>query len=137
MIFLVDTSAFHRSGHPTVSSKWSELLARDELATCEQTRLEILWSAKNASDYDELAEELLSLRQLPTDVEAFQRALEVQQLLAHTGGLHHRSVKIADLLIAATAELHGATVLHYDQDFDRVTDITGQPTEWITTRGSI
>jgi predicted nucleic acid-binding protein len=67
----------------------------------------------------------------------FERALEVQHLLAHVGGLHHRAVKIADLLIAATAELAGAVVLHYDEDFDRSAASTGQPTKWIAPRGSL
>lgn len=49
--------------------------------------------------------------------------------------LHHRSVKIPDLLVAATAELAGLTVLHYDEDYERVGAATGQSTEWIVERG--
>jgi predicted nucleic acid-binding protein len=33
------------------------------------------------------------------------------------------------LLIAATAELAGLTVLHHDEDFEIIADITGQPLE--------
>ncbi|HUP76331.1 MAG TPA: hypothetical protein VM282_25070 [Acidimicrobiales bacterium] len=29
------------------------------------------------------------------------------------------------------------TVLHYDEDFDHVAAVTGQPTQWIVERGSI
>lgn len=57
--------------------------------------------------------------------------------MAHKAGLHHRSVKIPDLLVAATAELAGLTVLHYDEDYERVGAATGQSTEWIVERGSI
>jgi predicted nucleic acid-binding protein len=32
-----------------------------------------------------------------------------------------------DLIIAAAAELGGATVLHYDPDHDRIAAVTGQP----------
>ena len=63
--------------------------------------------------------------------------LEVQLLLAHEAGLHHRSVKIPDLLVAATAELAGLTVLHYDEDYERLAAVTGQSAEWIVKRGSI
>ena len=49
----------------------------------------------------------------------------------------HRAVSIPDLLIAATAEIEGLTVLHYDADFDLIADITGQPCEWIVERGTI
>jgi predicted nucleic acid-binding protein len=37
-----------------------------------------------------------------------------------------------DLLIAATAELIGLTVLHCDKDFDLIATLTGQPLERIT-----
>jgi predicted nucleic acid-binding protein len=46
-------------------------------------------------------------------------------------------VKIADLLIAAAAEIAGLVVLHYDHDFERIADITGQATEWIITAGTL
>jgi len=53
------------------------------------------------------------------------RALEVQMLLADRG--QHRGPSIPDLIIAATAELSGLTILHVDEDFDTITAITGQP----------
>jgi predicted nucleic acid-binding protein len=39
-------------------------------------------------------------------------------------------------MIAATAEVHDATVLHYDHDFDVIAAATGQPTQWIVRRGT-
>jgi predicted nucleic acid-binding protein len=35
------------------------------------------------------------------------------------------------LIIAATAELAGLTVLHCDKDFDLIASVTGQPAEWL------
>jgi predicted nucleic acid-binding protein len=64
-----------------------------------------------------------------------KRAIEVQTALARTG--QHRGVPIPDLLIAAVAEASGLSVLHYDADFDRVAEITGQPVEWVVPRGSV
>lgn len=55
------------------------------------------------------------------------RAVEVQTLLADRG--QHRAPSIPDLILAATAELTGLTILHVDKDFDLITAITGQPTE--------
>lgn len=46
-------------------------------------------------------------------------------------------MKIADLIIAAAAEAAGATVWHYDADYERIAAVTGQPTEWIAPRGSL
>jgi predicted nucleic acid-binding protein len=136
-IYLADTSAWHRSTHGAVAAAWANRLAADSLATCSQVRLEILYSARNANDYDRLSAELLALHQLPCGSRQFERALEVQWRLARQGGLHHRSVKIPDLIVAACAEEAGAIVWHYDEDYDRVVAITGQPAEWIAPRGSL
>lgn len=81
--------------------------------------------------------ELSALVQLPCEEDAFDRALEVQYELSLRGGLHHRSVKIADLLIAACAEMGDAVVWHYDDDYDRIADVTGQRTAWLAPKGSL
>ena len=136
-LLCVDTSAWHHSTSPDVARVWRRLLEADELGVCDQVRLEILWSARSAKDYDALAEELAALHAIQSDASTFERALQVQRRLAHVGGLHHRSVKIADLIIASAAEAAGATVLHYDADFDRIAEITGQAVRWIAPRGSL
>jgi len=66
--------------------------------------------------------------------EIAQRAIEVQGMLAQRS--QNRSVSIPDLLIAATAERHALTVLHYDGDYDRIAAMTGQSAEWIVPRGT-
>jgi len=55
------------------------------------------------------------------------RAVAVQLALADLG--QHRAPSIPDLLIAATAESVGLTVLHLDKDFEIIAEITGQPVE--------
>jgi predicted nucleic acid-binding protein len=55
------------------------------------------------------------------------RALEVQLLLADRG--QHRAPSIPDLLVAATAEKAGFTVLAADKDFALIAAVTGQPIE--------
>lgn len=64
----------------------------------------------------------------------FNRALDVQELMAAEG--HHR-VPIPDLMVAAAAEKAELTVVHYDSDFDRIAEVTGQPTEWVVPRGTL
>ncbi len=46
-------------------------------------------------------------------------------------------MSVPELLIAATPEIEGLTVVHYDADFDLLADITGRPTERVVPRGSI
>jgi hypothetical protein len=66
---------------------------------------------------------------------AMNRASDVRRTLAATS--QHRHFRLPDLIIAATAELNGATVLHYETDYDRIAAVTGQPTEWVAERGSL
>ena len=54
-------------------------------------------------------------------------AVEVLTLLGDRG--QHRAPSIPDLIIAATAEFAGLTVLHLDKDFEIIAGITGQPLE--------
>ena len=137
MTYLVDTSAWHRVSTPSVIARWTELVRDNQIAICDQVALEILFSARNAVDYDRTARNLTGFTSAGIDATTYRRAREVQQLLAHVGGLHHRSVTIADLVIAACAEQASYTVLHYDEDYDRIAAVTGQPTEWIAPRGSL
>jgi predicted nucleic acid-binding protein len=135
--YLIDTSVWHRRRNPAVIDRLSDLFASDEIAITEPVRLEILFSARSALEYDAINRELDGLQPAPCGNSELRRALEVQRLLAHKAGLHHRSVKIPDLLVAASAEMAGLTVLHYDEDYDRVGAVTGQNTEWVVERGSI
>lgn len=133
----VDTSAWHHATAPAVAEHWERALRADEIGVCDQVRLEILYSARSAPDYDRLTARLAALHPIATNEQTFWRALDVQRQLAHQHGLHHRSVSIPDLLIAAAAEAAGAAMWHYDEDYDRIAEITGQPTEWIAPRGSL
>lgn len=135
-VLLADTSAWHRSRHPHVAAEWSRLLDEDLIATTPLVRLEVLFSAQGATHYDAISRELDGLHQLPCDSEALERALEVQRLLAHSRSFRHR-VAIPDLIIAAVAELAGATIWHYDRDFDRIARITHQPVRWVARAGSL
>jgi predicted nucleic acid-binding protein len=60
------------------------------------------------------------------------RAWELQMMLADRG--QHRAPSIPDLLIAATAEKTGLTVLAIDKDFDLIAEITGQPVQTLAVR---
>jgi predicted nucleic acid-binding protein len=39
-------------------------------------------------------------------------------------------------MLAAIAQAHSAVVLHYDSDYERIAAVTGQPHEWILSRGT-
>jgi predicted nucleic acid-binding protein len=58
----------------------------------------------------------------------------VQRLLA---AKHQRGRKVPDLLIAAAAEASDLAVLHYDADYDRIAQVTGQRVEWVVPAGVV
>jgi predicted nucleic acid-binding protein len=132
-VYLVDKSAFEQQRHSkTADAALRALAEAGQLATCEIVALELLYSTRGPADYEARWAGLGSLVWLPVDGDVTRTALELQRALARTG--QHRR-PIPDLLIAATAVVHGATVLHYDKDFDLIAEATGQPTQWIVPRG--
>ncbi|MFJ7156668.1 PIN domain nuclease [Streptomyces sp. NPDC101118] len=134
---LVDTSAAARlMTNKQARTGWSDHLAEGVVALCDITELEILFSARSLGDRLE-KEELLGelFNRVPVHDEVFRRAKRVQRLLTDRG--EHRSSGPVDLLVAATAELNGLTVLHYDTDFETVARATGQPTVWVAPPGTL
>ena len=100
-------------------------------------RLELLHSARNAGEFRALRRDLEALPDCPIEKPEWERALDVYERLAQQGGLHHRAVRHPDLLIAAAAEAAGVAVLHYDEDYERISSITGQDVHWIAPCGSL
>ncbi|HEX3520085.1 MAG TPA: PIN domain-containing protein [Solirubrobacteraceae bacterium] len=122
---------------PELRGPFDRKTVSGEIGTCPIVTLELLQSARNGSEFDERRLEMGELPQFPVAAREWGRAIDVYRELAYQGGSHQRSVGHADLLIAAAAESAGVELLHYDEDFDRIAAITGQPTCWIVPRGSL
>ena len=131
--FVADTSAWHRSGQ--VEDRWAVLIESGELALCGPVKLELLYSAPSKAKYAELSWYLAGFPSLPVDGRVEAIAERVQRELAKRS--QHREATPVDLLVAAVAQVHGATLLHYDRHFDAIARVTGQPAEWIARRGSL
>jgi hypothetical protein len=135
---LADTSAWFASRRaPDVRSHFDALVARAAISTCDAVKLELLHTARNASEFGARRAELDLLPQCPIGPAEFRRAIDVYEALTQQGGMHHRRVKHPDLLIAAAAESAGVPVLHYDRDFEAIAAVTGQPMRWIAPMGSV
>jgi predicted nucleic acid-binding protein len=119
--WLVDNSVAARKNDPVVRAQLSDLAG--SLHVCPVGRLEQLYSARSARDYDahsiDLGESFVFVA-APQDI--LERALRLQHDLAHHHGLWHR-IPIPDLLIAETALFHGLGVVHVDGDFDRIAEV--------------
>lgn len=120
--------------HTAVAARLTPLIVDGYVATCPIIDLEVLYSARSRSDYEEILVERGSLPSLPINEAVTERAMAVQRLLAQRG--QHR-LTLPDLLIAAVAEINDLTVIHYDADYDRIASVTGQVTEWVVPRGSV
>ena len=99
-----------------------------------QLDLEYRFSASNGPEWDLLSSVLDGFAREPLVAGVFERADEVQRLLADRG---LKGRKPPDLIIAAHAELAGLTVIHYDHDFEHIASITAQPTLWIAAPGTL
>ncbi len=140
MTELADTSAWvwsRRRAYPGLRQAFDAALVDGELATCDMVRLELLSSARNAIEFAEIREDLAALPDCLIGAAEWARALWVYEQLSARGGAHQRSVKHPELLIAAAAEAAGLTVLHYDKDYDRIAEVTSQPTRWLAPAGSL
>jgi predicted nucleic acid-binding protein len=127
--WLIDKSALVRLAASPDAAAWASRIERGLVRITTVTRLEVGYSARTGTELR------TGLRQPPLasmPVEYLtpaieDRAVEVLSLLADRG--QHRAPSIPDMIIAATAELAGLTVLHQDKDFDIIADVTGQPME--------
>ena len=132
--YLADKSALTRLDQGPVAEELAPRLNLRMVATCPIVDLEMLYSARNAGDHALAASERSRLPSVDIDRTVTDRALAVQSLLAQRG--QHR-LPIPGLLIAAAAEVNDLVVLHYDADFDRIADVTGQASEWVVPKGSV
>jgi len=130
--WLIDKSALVRLGASPDAAAWASRIERGVVRITTVTRLEVGYSARSGADLR------AGLRQPPVSAMPVEyltpaiedRAVEVLTLLADRG--QHRAPSVPDLIIAATAELAGLTVLHADKDFDLIASVTGQAAEWIS-----
>jgi hypothetical protein len=133
--YLVDKSALARMPLAPVRERLAPIIEAGQAATCSIVDLEVLYSARNHEEHESIrARRKLAYTRVALTQQVFDRAVEVQGSLARKA--RHR-LPIPDLIVAAAAEAAGLSVLHYDADFDRIAEVTGQPVEWVVPPGSV
>jgi len=127
--WLIDKSALVRLATSPDAARWAGRIEHGLVRIATVTRLEVGYSARSGADLRAgLQRPPLSAMPVEYQTPAIEdRAVEVLTLLADRG--QHRAPSIPDLIIAATAELAGLTVLHVDKDFEIIASITGQSLE--------
>jgi predicted nucleic acid-binding protein len=137
---LLDNSAWARLDHTALlqarADQIADLLEAGRLATCLPFLLEAGYSAPSGRDHAELLDELGALPLVRIDAHVESRALDAQSQLARAG--HHR-VPPVDLIIAAIADTHNVGILHYDSDYDLITEKTDlrYDSVWLAPCGSL
>jgi predicted nucleic acid-binding protein len=122
-------SALVRLAASPDATEWAARIERGLVRVTTVTRLEAGHSARSGPDlragWRQPPLSSMPVEYLTPAIE--DRAVEVITLLADRG--QHRAPSIPDLIIAATAELAGLTILHLDRDFEVIAEVTGQPVE--------
>ncbi len=133
MNWLIDKSALIQLPKSLDAKEWATRIERGLIRIGNLTRLEVGYSARSGPDLRQVLHSppvsTMPVEYLTPAIE--DRAIEVITLLADRG--QHRAPSIADLLVAATAELNNLTVLHLDKDFELIAGVTGQAVERIST----
>ena len=141
---LADTSVWARKRHPALREWFEAAVIAGDIAVCDMVALELLRSASRPDVFARTEEALKAMPWLRMGGAEWARAREVYRLLSDRGQAAHRAVKHADravkhadLLIAAAAAVAGIGLVHYDNDYDLIAEVTGQTARWVRPRGTI
>ncbi|MGH3995777.1 MAG: PIN domain-containing protein [Pseudonocardiaceae bacterium] len=117
---VIDTSAWARQREPAVAERWAAALEAKLLASCPVAALEILATARDQREFDELERDFAFLPQAPVTESVCRAALSASGELQA-----RRRLPAADYLIAAAAAERGFGVLHQDRHFDLLATVLG------------
>jgi predicted nucleic acid-binding protein len=111
-LLLADKSALERST--------PAIFELGDICVCAIVRIELLYSAQSAGDYDAIEEQLAAFHDLRMNAETIATAVTAHRELGQKG--RHR-LPVPDLLIAACAQQHQAAVLHVDRHYDVLAEV--------------
>jgi predicted nucleic acid-binding protein len=123
--YLADTSVVVRLRRGRdVAPQWVDRVRAGLVGVCSVVEAELVRAAGSKADRDQLRSSLRSLFVWhPMPASAWQFVERTQDDLVDLG--RHKGPSVIDLLVAATAQAWGLTVLHLDADFDTIAGVTG------------
>jgi predicted nucleic acid-binding protein len=133
-VILVDVSVIVRLACPEVADVLAPLAEAGTVATCAVIDLQLFAQLEDPN----LLARVTALRSasfiwLPTDDTDLRTALATQAALLSIG----EPMTWPNLVVAAVAQRHGATILHYDAHFDVIAKVTGQKADWVVPTGTV
>ncbi|MCW2752287.1 MAG: hypothetical protein JWR83_3397 [Aeromicrobium sp.] len=136
MSILVDNSVWQRLTKPGVLGTLESVSREDPIVTTTPQILEYCHSTRNPAEHDLALADQSVFRRLALDDRCHDLALEIQSALWHSGRV--RGAGAFDILIAAIAHRHGATIVHYDKNFATIGDVLdGFRHRWIAPPGTL
>lgn len=137
--YLLDNSVLQRLPRSTeIHAAVAEILDDEhELCSCAATLDEFAYSARSPAEHADAVRRLHgSFLYLPMAAAIDRIVIDIRTALFAVG--KGRAAGVIDVQIAATAIHHHATVLHYDSDYDHITDsYPDLSARWIVPRGTV
>ena len=125
MQYLADTSMIVRLRRgQDVAPFWLDRVRAGLVGVCPVVEAELMRAAGSKADRDRLRDTLRSLFVWHPMPDSAWRFVERTQDDLVDRGLQ-KGPSVVDLLVAATAQAWGLTVLHLDTDFDTIASVTG------------
>ena len=119
-LFLVDTSAWilalRKDFLADVKDRVAYLLKENAIITSGMIKLELLGGTKEEKEFQRLKIRLDALEMVETNTSLWERAFDLAFSLRRKG----ITVPYTDILIAASALMMAATVVHADSHFDLI-----------------
>jgi predicted nucleic acid-binding protein len=117
-LFLIDTSAWilalRKDFLPAVKDRIEYLLRENAIITSGMIKLELLGGTKEEKEFQRLKIRLDALEMVETNTSLWERAYDLTFSLRRKG----ITVPYTDILIAASALMVDATIVHADSHFD-------------------
>jgi predicted nucleic acid-binding protein len=102
-----------------IDERWLDAVRAGLVGVCPAVEAELVRATASKADRDQLRSLLRSLFSWhPMPEDSWRFVERTQDDLADLG--QHKGPSIVDLLVAATADAWGLTVLHVDADFDTI-----------------
>ncbi len=118
--FLIDTSAWicalRKNGNPKIRARVADLLERERVSTCGMIKLELLGGTKSEQEYTMLKARLNALEDESNEFSLWETAFAMAYKLRRSG----LTIPSTDILIAASALITQATLVHVDRHFDLI-----------------
>ena len=105
------------------------------MLVCALVGLELVRLAPNEKRAHEVAQRLDTFASVPMPAKLWRRARELQLLLSTSGA--HRRIPPADLLIASAAEEAEVPLVHYDRDYERLSEVCRLEHRWLLPDGAL